>query len=346
MMAAGRRAGGPPGVLVRGPEIPMRQPFQLTIAPGDVLQFSADVLALKFAQKLYGADLAVAQQLDLSASVLLARLAREGSYYLVDGRGRIGARQALFVGVPPLFHFRYEEIRAFAGRVLEALAEAAPDTRHLAVTIHGPGYGLDELEAFSAQVAGFLDGQARGRAPPGLERITFVERVPKRAERLKAALDRLRADRAPAPGPARPEAARAWETAGRASEDKPHVFVAMPFTDEFEDVYYYGIEPVVKAFGYLCERADTRSFTGDILDWLQQRIRTAAFVVADLSTANPNVYLEVGYAWGHGRPTILLAQKAEDLKFDVRSHRCLLYKRIRDLEESLRQELTQLQRHG
>jgi hypothetical protein len=116
----------------------------------------------------------------------------------------------------------------------------------------------------------------------------------------------------------------------------------MPFTDEFDDVYFYAIEPAVKAAGYLCERADTRSFSGDILDWIRGRIQTAALVVADLTTANPNVYLEVGYAWACQRPTVLLTRDLNDLKFDVRGQRCVVYKRIRDLEESLKRELAQM----
>ncbi len=41
-------------------------------------------------------------------------------------------------------------------------------------------------------------------------------------------------------------------------------------------------------------------------------------MIAVLTGANPNVYLEVGYAWGKGRrPTILVTDDAEDPRFDV-----------------------------
>jgi hypothetical protein len=68
----------------------------------------------------------------------------------------------------------------------------------------------------------------------------------------------------------------------------------------------------------------------------------APLLVADLSTANPNVYLEVGYAWGKGIPTVLLARDAADLRFDVKGQRCLLYNSIRKLEASLKSELKAL----
>jgi hypothetical protein len=75
---------------------------------------------------------------------------------------------------------------------------------------------------------------------------------------------------------------------------------------------------------------------------VRSRIRTASLVVADLTDANPNVYLEVGYAWGIGVKTVLVVKSTEHLKFDVRGQRCLVYKKIKDLEDSLTLELKQL----
>ena len=79
------------------------------------------------------------------------------------------------------------------------------------------------------------------------------------------------------------------------------------------------------------------------MEWVKRRISSAKLVVADLTMANPNVYLEVGYAWGIGRPTILLIRDdVKDLKFDVRGQRCLVYKGIKHLEETLARELSAL----
>jgi nucleoside 2-deoxyribosyltransferase len=75
------------------------------------------------------------------------------------------------------------------------------------------------------------------------------------------------------------------------------------------------------------------------MEWVRTRISSARLVIADLSDANPNVYLEVGYAWGCGRPTVLLVKDTAQLKFDVRGQRCLVYQKIKDLETSLRSEL-------
>ena len=69
-------------------------------------------------------------------------------------------------------------------------------------------------------------------------------------------------------------------------------------------------------------------------------------MIAELTGGNPNVCLEVGYAWGKGRPTILIAKSLDELFFDVKGHRCLTYEGIRDLERQLTTELRELKRNG
>jgi hypothetical protein len=123
-------------------------------------------------------------------------------------------------------------------------------------------------------------------------------------------------------------------SAGFGSESKPHVFVAMPFRKEMEDVFYLGIQEPMHTADLLCERIDNEAFTGDVLQKVKEKIETAAVVIADLTGANPNVYLEIGYAWGRGRPTILLASEKEEVKFDVRGQRYLKYETIMELRKA------------
>ena len=118
-----------------------------------------------------------------------------------------------------------------------------------------------------------------------------------------------------------------------------HAFVAMPFSEPFNDVYHYGIAPPVRAAGLFCVRMDRTPFTGDVIDRMKQRIASSIVAIADLSESNPNVYLEVGLAWGMNIPCILLCNRETDLRFDVRGQRCLLYSSIRELETSLAVEL-------
>lgn len=129
-------------------------------------------------------------------------------------------------------------------------------------------------------------------------------------------------------------------------EFKHHIFVAMPFKVEMEDIYHYAIRRAVNANGFMCERVDLSSFTGSILQYVRERIETAAAVIADLTGENPNVHLELGYAWGKGIPTLLIAQNINELCFDVRDQRCIEYRSIKALEESLTLELTKLKLRG
>ncbi|HML24345.1 MAG TPA: hypothetical protein PKD09_22000 [Aggregatilinea sp.] len=124
-----------------------------------------------------------------------------------------------------------------------------------------------------------------------------------------------------------------------ATSTTPHVFVAMPFKDDYDDQFYLAIQPCIKDRGYLCERMDLDTFTGDIIDRMFERIRTARMVVALLDGGNPNVFLEVGYAWGVNTPTVLIAREGEPLPFDIKTQRVLMYEKIHKLKDMLTGEL-------
>ncbi len=325
-----------------------RRQITVGVEATDALSIRTDVLALKYAQRLYGVDSIVVGRLSGSGQDIMGLLPKVDEFRLIDSRGQIGPQSVLFVGVKPLHQFEYPEIREFARKVLVSLAGARPTTKHVCLTIHGPGYGLDERESFEAEVAGLLDAIATGDFPEELDTVTIIERNRARADRLSDFLSRLVPHgKVDVDGKGHLESlgekpAERLRAAGYASASKPNVFVAMPFTKEMEDTFHYGIQGAVNAAGYLCERADQSVFTGDVIQWVKKRIACASLIIADLSTANPNVYLEVGYAWGCGKPTVLLVRDATELKFDVKNQRCLVYTNIKDLEDNLRRELQTL----
>jgi hypothetical protein len=326
----------------------MVKSVRVTVTAGDAMTVEADVLALKFAQAFYGVDKKVALRLANSGPVDVSP--PDGAVRLVPGRGVVSATQVLFVGLPGLYEVGYREIRDFAARALSSLAKMARGTRVLALTLHGPGYGLDEKECFASELAGIAEAVVSGRYPDELETVRIVELDERRAVRLRGLLDGYlpdgRIDVATGAlrsriGEERSETLRA---AGYESEQKPHIFVAMPFSDEMGDLFHYGIQQAISASGYLCERIDQLPSVGDVLARIKERIKTSAFVVADLTGGSPNVYLEVGYAWGCGVPTVLLVQKNEvaSLRFDIAGQRCIVYSSIRDLEQKLSAELAGL----
>jgi hypothetical protein len=302
----------------------------------DALTYSTDLLVLKYAQVLYGLDKRVAETMGMAG----IDLPPDGDHTLLKPAG-IGPRAVLFIGVPPLSEFSYPQIRRFAHRGLSAAASAYPHATELCLTLHGVGYGLDETEAFAAELAGIADAVADGSFPPDLRVVTFLETDPGRADRLRAALKTaVPWSRLPT-GPVEPRLERLRSVD---AESKDHAFVAMPFDESFGDVFHYAITPAIRQAGLLCERVDELSFIGDVVSLVKQRIGAARFVVADLSGSNPNVYLEVGYAWGLGIPTVLVCDRSTELKFDVQGERCLFYDSIRDLERKLTDEVNRLRR--
>jgi hypothetical protein len=339
----GRRVADAGTFILGNRENPMTRSLKISVASGDVFKFDADVLVLKYAQLLHGVDRAAHGR--LAGIGIKLKLPKSGGFTLEKSLGSMNPRSVLFVGVKLLGEFGYPEIRDFARNSLTFLSQKAPDVRSVALTIHGPGYGLDEVEAFQSELAGVVEAVASGHFPSALESVAFVESDSGRVSRLRRSLKILLPDgiipiddRSSIAG-LEDQAQNTFRTAGYASSGKLHVFVAMPFAPEMDDVFHYGIQAAVNAAGLLCERADLSPFIGDVLSWVKHRVSSATLVVADLSSANPNVYLEVGYAWGCQVPTVLLAREGTVLPFDARGQRCLLYKSIRNIEEWLRDEL-------
>ena len=320
----------------------MTSVIELRMELGDVTTFEADVLALKYAQEFHGVDQVVAQSLEHVGIPTASLQPHIGQSSFMETNKGIRTTHALFVGVVRLRQFSYAQIREFAAQVLRILARRAPTAEHLAMTIHGAGYGLDEVESCLSQVNGYLDALQAGSVPTTLRRITIVDRNPGRVERLRQALA-MRFAQNTAVTVSGSAGGFILSSTPTPAATKPHIFVAMAFGKQLDDVFYYGIQRPVHGAGYVCERMDHVWFTGDIISWLKERIETAQIIIAELSGSNPNVYLEVGYAWGKGRPTILLAPNVGELAFDVQGHRCLIYDSIRDLDEQLTRELAALQ---
>ncbi|HEU0300246.1 MAG TPA: hypothetical protein VFR37_12345 [Longimicrobium sp.] len=157
--------------------------------------FRADVLALKHANGLYGADLAVVAALAAGGISVTNLLPPAGDFRLIQSQGAIPFDSVIFIGTGPLYELDYAGIRAFSRRALALLAVHAPQTRHLVLTLHGPGFGLNEAEAFRSEIAGLTDSVSSGEHPESLERITIVERSRARAARLTELLSSLSVQR-------------------------------------------------------------------------------------------------------------------------------------------------------
>lgn len=334
---------------------PMPLPsVELAVVTGDILDVDADVLAVKYAQGFHASDGLVADKLAGKGISKRSLEAPVNAPRFTPSQGALKATDVLFLGTVPLSHLGYHDVRVFASRTLEVLKERGAPVRTLALTVHGANCGLDEGEAVLALAGGLIDGVQRGQLPASLQRIVIVEKREARARRLhltlmtklpglpgvSVAADVFRIEKPSSQAAVVVEKAPTLPTHGVQSvAQKPHAFVAMPFAAEFEDVFHYGIQNPVHAAGLLCERVDAAVFEGLIIQRILTRIETAKVVVAELTGANPNVYLEVGYAWASKVPTVLLVRDVNELRFDVKGHRCLVYRNIRELETLLTSEL-------
>jgi hypothetical protein len=133
---------------------------------------------------------------------------------------------------------------------------------------------------------------------------------------------------------------------GVQSEQKTELFVAMPFASKHSDIWEIAIQEACQTAGIICERVDELAYTGDVLSQITSRLRSGNGVLALLTDANPNVFLEIGFAGGTGKPTVLIAEKDAPLPFDVRGQKCIQYTSIANLRSLLTKELPILKAEG
>ena len=283
-----------------------------------------------------------------------------------ENASNLAAPSVLFIGVGPLHSFRYAEIRKFGKDVISALHQLSQEPVTAALTIQGVNYGLDEQEAVFALLAGLMDG-AQSVGSVKLKLLTIVESGPQRYNRLlsywqsftasvpyaaskqaESRMMRRKTARRPVTDAAleRNKTRPSDYEVGSVSESKPHIFTAMPFADEYLDEWEIGIREPTTAAGFLCERLDVEIFTGDILVRIKERIESCAALVGILTGDNPNVYLEIGYAWGKGKPTILAVKEGQKVKFDLQGQKYMIYKNITDLRSKMRREIEGLKNNG
>jgi hypothetical protein len=336
--------------------------FTVDVLEGDAITFACDVLMVKYTPHSGGLDKRVLA--DLKADQLTKNWPYKGlepgQRLLTPAPSFYKSGQVLIVGTVEISMLNYAAIRVLAANMLKALFEFNSQAKHVCTTLHGvnTSMGNDEVEAFRSMLLGFADAYEAGQVPPNLERVTFIEREAYRVMLMEEALEKfIPASTAPPKGKAKADAQPERVIAGvdsfaavyqkpTADENSPHIFVAMPFSDDYDDHYYLAIRPAITQNDLLCIRLDQEEslFTGDIMEQVKLRIRKAKLMVALLDGRNPNVYLEVGYAWGVGTPAVLILNEEEEPPFDVKGARLLTYKKIHRLKETLTTEIKSLLR--
>jgi hypothetical protein len=106
---------------------------------------------------------------------------------------------------------------------------------------------------------------------------------------------------------------------------KNHCFYLGPFSEPFNAIYRDHVVPGLAAEGITVSRADEIFSTEVVIEDIWSNIVAATFVVADLTTKNANVLYEVGMAHTVGRPVVIVTQDMDDVPFDLRHRRCIVY---------------------
>ena len=122
-------------------------------------------------------------------------------------------------------------------------------------------------------------------------------------------------------------------------------FVLMPFDASFDDIYKLGIKEPAEALGIRAERVDEQIFYKEnILERIINQINSADLIIADLTGRNPNVFYETGYAHAKNKTCLLLTSNADDIPFDLKHHRHIVYgTSIQTLRQSIENNLSRLQ---
>lgn len=164
----------------------------IEVQQGDATEFDADVLALKYAQGFWGLDKHVANLLLQAGYQELRQFPpTSGEYRVLPSHGVVRTANILVVGTDNITRFDYASVRELGYRFLASLVETPFPVKHLAVTIHGVGFGLELIEAFRAQLLGMVNAIAKDEYPPDLEKITFIERNPSFAAVLRVELEEM-----------------------------------------------------------------------------------------------------------------------------------------------------------
>lgn len=117
-------------------------------------------------------------------------------------------------------------------------------------------------------------------------------------------------------------------TFGKPLDDEQYmsdIFMIMPFQERLGRIYREVIVPAVEAQGASIKRGDDYLSEQAIIREVWSAIYHARIIIAELTTRNANVFYELGIAHTIGKPVIMLTQDIDDIPFDIRHLRFIVY---------------------
>jgi hypothetical protein len=104
------------------------------------------------------------------------------------------------------------------------------------------------------------------------------------------------------------------------------VFMLSPFSEPYNTIFTDHIKPTIeKINNFLCIRADNIYDNKPIIEDIWKNINESLIIIAELTGRNPNVFYEIGIAHTIGKEVILITQDINDVPFDLRHLRCIVY---------------------
>jgi nucleoside 2-deoxyribosyltransferase len=107
-------------------------------------------------------------------------------------------------------------------------------------------------------------------------------------------------------------------------------FVIQPFdkSGPYDKRYRDVLKPAIEAAGLTAYRVDEDPGTTVLIEDIEKGIRDSEVCLADITTNNPNIWYEVGFAIANGKPTVLICAdpRAESFPFDIRHRHIINYR--------------------
>ncbi len=117
-----------------------------------------------------------------------------------------------------------------------------------------------------------------------------------------------------------------------------YCFILMPFGKKWSNRVLKKLKEIMNEYNYKVKRADDL-YGHNILEDIWIAINEASIIIADITSKNANVMYEIGIAHTLGKNVILLTQSTDDIPFDFKQYRHIVYEDNADgfqiLEESL-----------
>src|SRR5260221_499396 len=108
-------------------------------------------------------------------------------------------------------------------------------------------------------------------------------------------------------------------------EEQLDLFILMPFKPEMRRGFEDHIKKKTASLNLKVRRADDFFTSPVVIQDIWTAICRSRIIIADCTNKNHNVFYEIGIAHTVGQPVVLITQSSEDVPFDLRSIRYILY---------------------